>query len=378
MQLLRNLIKKNINEKGKITFAEFMQTVLYHQKYGYYNSDAERVGRFGDYYTSPVVSRIFGELIARQLEEIWRVMGKGPFTIVEMGANRGWLCHDIVQSVMNEYPGFYDNFHYIIVESNPYAREKQKLLLESIEGTDEKVLWHTYTKDGFSFDKIRGCFLSNEFVDSLPVHRLKMKNKVLKETYVGYNVRNFCEIDDAVSGPALQKYLETNKISLKEDQVCEVNLGAAEWLRHVSEKLDKGFIITIDYGNTRDRLYHENAREGTLRCYYNHTVNQDYYERLGEQDITAHVDFTNLINAGKAVQLEVTGFIKQSHFLIALGILERLHDARHDTGTILKLKNLLHPEAMGEVFKVLIQHKHVKNPQLTSLRPLQSITMSNS
>ncbi|BBO16636.1 SAM-dependent methyltransferase, MidA family [Candidatus Brocadia pituitae] len=376
--LIKDLILEEINKEGKIPFFEFMRMALYHPEYGYYNSEKERVGKQGDYYTSPAVHRMFGELIAKQLEEMWMIMGKELFTVVEMGANRGWLCHDIIQSVVHEYPEFYSNFHYIIVESNPYAREKQRSLLESLEGTEEKVSWHTYTEDGFSFDKIRGCFLSNEFVDALPVHRLKMKNKVLKETYVGYNGVNFCEIDDAVSVPALQKYLETNKISLEEDQVCEVNLGAADWLRHVSEKLDKGFIITIDYGDTRDGLYHENMREGTLRCYYDHTFNRDYFEQLGEQDITAHVDFTNLINAGKAVQLEVTGFIKQSHFLIALGILERLHDARHDTGTILKLKNLLHPEAMGEVFKVLIQHKNIENPQLASLRPLQSITMSNS
>ncbi|TVM00498.1 MAG: hypothetical protein CV087_14125 [Candidatus Brocadia sp. WS118] len=425
MHSLKDLIIKKINKKGKITFAEFMQMALYHPKYGYYNSDAEQVGRFGDYYTSPTVHKIFGELIAKQLEEMWRIMGEGPFTVVEMGANRGWLCHDIIHCIEEECPEFYNNLHYIIIEANPYSREKQERLLNSfitaklnranitketaekrnwfdypikqhilapfcveekgtppppllLEGKDlgGKVLWHTYSKDGFSFDKIQGCFLSNEFVDAMPVHRLKVKNKVLKETYVGYNGANFCEIDDAVSVPALQNYLETNKISLKEDQVCEVNLGVADWLRYVSEKLDRGFIITIDYGDTQDRLYHENMREGTLRCYYDHTVNQDYYERLGEQDITAHVDFTNLISAGRLMQLEVTGFTKQSHYLIALGILDKLNTIHNDIETILKVKNLFHPEGMGEVFKVLIQHKNVKNPQLTSLRPLSTITMS--
>lgn len=376
MQLLKELIIEEINKKGKITFAEFMRMVLYHPQYGYYNSDTERVGKFGDYYTSPTVHKIFGELIAKQLEELWRIMGKGSFTLVEMGASRGWLCYDIIHCIKEEYPGFYNSFHYIIIEANPYAREKQQLLLDSLGLRNGKVSWYTYTEDGFSFGKIHGCFLSNEFVDALPVHRLKVKNKILKETYVGYNGKCFCEIDDAVSVPVLQNYLETTKIYLEEDQAYEVNLGAAVWLRHVSEKLDKGFIITIDYGDTRDRLYHGNKSEGTLRCYHSHTVNRDYYERPGEQDITAHVDFTNLINAGRLAQLEVTGFIKQSHFLIALGILERLNNTNNDTETLLKLKNLLHPEAMGEIFKVLIQHKHVKNPQLTSLRPLSAITMS--
>ncbi|HHT9139060.1 MAG TPA: class I SAM-dependent methyltransferase, partial [Candidatus Wunengus sp. YC60] len=357
MQLLRDLIIEEINRKGKITFAEFMQMALYHPKYGYYNSDKERVGRFGDYYTSPTVHRIFGELIAKQLEEMWRIMGKAPFTVVEMGANRGWLCYDIVQCVMKEYPEFYDHFHYIIVETNPYARKKQQLLLDAINLTDGKVSWHTYSEDGFSFDSIQGCFLSNEFVDALPVHRLKVKNKVLKEIYVSYNVGNFTEVEDEVSTEALKRYFD--QVYVKDGQVCEVNLSAAEWIRKVSEKLDKGFVMTIDYGDTNDGIYRENDSNGTLRCFYKHTVNRDFYEQLGEQDITAHVDFTNLMNAGKPAGLGVTGFTKQSHFLLAMGILERLNRTNRDIETILKVKNLFHPEGMGDVFKVLIQHKNV-------------------
>lgn len=375
MQLLKNLIIEEVNKKGKITFAGFMQMALYHPKYGYYNSDKERVGRFGDYYTSPTVHGIFGELIAKQLEEMWRIMGKETFTIVEMGANKGWLCCDIIQSIKKEYPVFYDNFHYIIVESNPYAKEKQRLLLESIQVTDEKVSWHTYSEEGFSFDRIQGCFLSNEFVDALPVHRLKVKNKVLKEIYVSYNNSGFIETDDEVSPDVSKQSIETFQMHLSEGQECEVNLGAAEWLRHVSEKLRKGFVLTIDYGDITDGLYRENGSDGTLRCYYKHTVNRDYYERPGEQDITAHVDFTNLMNAGKSAGLEVTGITKQSHYLIALGILERLNNTNKDIETILKVKNLFHPEGMGDVFKVLIQHKNVEHPQLIGLRSLHSLAI---
>ncbi|MDN3515898.1 MAG: SAM-dependent methyltransferase [Candidatus Brocadia sp.] len=420
MQLLRDFIIKEINKKGEITFAEYMQTVLYHPVYGYYNSDTERMGRFGDYYTSPTVHRMFGELIAKQLEEMWQILGGGTFTVVEMGANRGWLCHDIVQYVKKENPQFYDNFRYIIVESNPFAKEKQRALLNSLittkmnvahetaqkknyfnhavvqripstlfignketqpapllseeKGLGEKVSWHSYTDDGFSFGQIQGCFLSNEFVDALPVHRLKLKNKVLKETYVGYNGANFYEIDNEVSEPALRDYLETNQIYLTEGQSCEVNLCAIKWLRHVSDKLNRGFIITIDYGDTTDKLYDESNYEGTARCYYKHNVNHDYYERMGEQDVTSHVNFTGLMNAGESMGLKVTGFTKQSHFLIALGILDELNTIHNDIEAILKIKNLFHPEGMGEIFKVLIQHKNIENHQLTSLRPLQSIT----
>ncbi|MEK6634835.1 MAG: SAM-dependent methyltransferase [Planctomycetota bacterium] len=374
-QLLRDFIIENINKKGKITFAEFMRMALYHPKYGYYNSNKERIGKYGDYYTSPIVHRIFGELLAKQLEEMWRIMGEESFSVVEMGAGSGWLCYDIIHYIRKEYPRFYDNFHYIIVETNPYAKKKQRLLLDSIDIDDDKVSWHTYSEDGFSFDMIHGCFLSNEFVDALPVHRLKAKNKVLKEMYVSYNNSGFFEIEDDVSTHEFKEYLGTLRIYLKEDQECEINLDAAKWLGYVSDKLHKGFVITIDYGDTIDGIFRENDTEGTLRCYYKHTVNKDYYERLGEQDITAHVDFTYLMNVGKSVGLNVTGFIKQSHYLIALGILEKLNNTNTDIETTLKVKNLFHPEGMGEIFKVLIQHKNIENHQLTSLRSIHSITM---
>ncbi len=376
MQLLRDLIIEEINKKGKITFARFMYMALYHPEYGYYNADRERVGRFGDYYTSPTVHRIFGELIAKQLDEMWRIMGKGAFTVVEAGAGRGWLCGDIVRCVREDHSELYEKLHYIIVESNPYAQGKQRSLLNSLGIADDKVSWHTYSgARGFSFDGVQGCFLSNEFVDALPVHRVTVKNKVLKEMYVGYNAAGFFEIDDEVSTEALNKYFEVIQTHPEEGQGYEVNLDVGDWLRHVSEKLRKGFVITIDYGDMSDGIYRENGGDGTLRCFYKHTVNRDFYERPGEQDITAHVDFTNLMNGGRRVGLEVTGFAKQSHFLIALGVLEKLNNRAGDVETILKVKNLFHPEGMGNIFKVFIQHKNVERPQLTGLRPLHVLTM---
>ncbi|MGQ3683829.1 MAG: class I SAM-dependent methyltransferase [Candidatus Loosdrechtia sp.] len=366
---------ERIVKEGKITFARFMEMALYHPQYGYYNSEKERIGKSGDYYTSPTVHKMFGELIAKQLKEMWRTMGRGQFTVAEIGANSGWLCHDIIHSVRKKYPDFYDHLHYCIIETNPYAGDKQRLLLNSSGPADKKVSWHSYTKDGFSFDKIEGCFLSNEFVDALPVHRLRVKNKVLKEIYVGYNGVNFFETEGEVSTHLIKEYLERLPLSLQEGQECEVNLCAVDWLKHISEKLQKGFVITIDYGDTIDRIYREGSLSGTVRCFYKHTVNRDYYHRPGEQDITAHVDFTTLMDMGKVFGLEVTGFTKQSHYFIALGILERLNTMKNDLDTILKVKNLFHPEGMGEVFKVLIQHKNIEDPHLESLRPLHLITL---
>ena len=373
MQPLRSLIIEEINRKGRITFAEFMAMALYHPEYGYYNADVERVGKWGDYYTSPAVHGIFGELIAKQLEEMWRLLGEEPFTVVEMGANRGWLCHDIIQCIKKEYPGFYDRFHYIIVESNPSAPAKQRQLLASLEVTDEKVSWHKYSETGFSFGGMQGCFFANEFVDALPVHRLRLRNGLPKELYVCYNGSGFFETEGEASSDAARMEFEPLRPYLKEGQSCEVNVGASRWMRHVSERLRKGFVITIDYGDAADGIYCGGNSDGTVRCFYRHTVNHDYYERPGGQDITSHVNFTALMNAGELVGLKVAGFTKQSHYLIALGILERLNNSGNNTEAILKAKNLFHPEVMGSAFKVLVQHKGVEAPQLAGLRPLRSI-----
>ncbi len=373
MKQLRDLIVEEISRKGQITFAYFMGMALYHPRFGYYNADVERVGKGGDYFTSPAVHGIFGELIAKQLEEMWRLLGEEPFTVVEMGANRGWLCHDIVQCIKKEYPGFYERLHYIVVESNPFAPAKQRQLLTSLGIMDEKVSWHTYSETGFSFGNIQGCFLANEFIDALPVHRLRVRNGLPKELYVCYNGGDFFEREGEVSSDAVRGEFEALRPYLKEGQSCEVNVGASGWMGRVSEGLRKGFVVTIDYGDEADGIYRDGNHDGTVRCFYRHTVNQDYYERPGGQDITSHVNFTALMNAGELAGLKVAGFTKQSHYLLALGILERLNNFGNNTEAILKAKNLFHPEVMGSAFKVLVQHKGVEAPQLAGLRPLRSI-----
>ncbi len=401
MQLLQNIIVEEIRKNGKIPFAEFMRLALYHPQFGYYNSDTDRIGRRGDYYTSPTVHKIFGQLIAKQLEEMWRIIGGARFTLVETGSNSGWLCHDIIREIRNEYPAFYDNFHYIIVESNPGSKSRQQRLLNQTplaektpvarpsadvtpdtEGQatneNEKTQWHTYTPDGFSFDEIQGCFLSNEFIDALPVHRVRVKNMILKEIYVGYNGGGFFEVEDELSSRALQEYLATYPLELREGREYVVNLGVSGWLRHVSERLRKGFVITIDYGDAMDGAYYEANNGVRPRCFCKHTVNYDYYARVGEQDITADVNFTQVMDAGRMVGLEVTGFVRQSRYLIALGILEKLQHGRWDVHSVLKAKHLIHPEAMGDVFKVLIQHKNIETPQLSGLRRLNSVAHTNS
>jgi SAM-dependent MidA family methyltransferase len=367
IQDLRKEISNLIHKRGKITFADFMELALYHPIHGYYTSGKEKIGKRGDYYTSSDVHPVFGELIARQFEEMWRLLGSNRFTVVEIGAGKGWLCYDIINFIRNEYPEFFEKIDYKIVEISQNLIERQS---DTLKGLEEKISWESFSEDRFSFNPIDGCFLSNEFVDSLPVHQVIVEKNCLKEIYVTTKDGVFCEKIDELTSPELRDYFDNLKVNLKEGQRAEVNLKALDWVRNLSHYLNRGFVITIDYGHQAEELYSEERHRGTLMCYYEHTTNVNPYERVGNQDITSHVNFSSLMEEGARSGLHTTGFVRQSNFLIALGILNKMNEAQGDVGKLLTMKNLFMPGGMGDVFKVLIQHKGIVNPELIGLRSM--------
>jgi SAM-dependent MidA family methyltransferase len=228
-----------------------------------------------------------------------------------------------------------------------------------------------------SFGSVDGCFLSNEFVDSLPVHQVVVENNRLKEIYVIIKDGRFCEIIDELSNPALRHYFQESKINLKEGQRAEVNLKALDWVRNISSCLNRGFVITIDYGHLAEDLYSDERYRGTLMCYYEHTANENPYERIGHQDITSHVDFSSIMREGSRFGLNTTGFVRQSNFLIALGILNKMNEVQGNISKLLTMKNLFLPGGMGDVFKVLIQHKGIDGPELIGLRSMSEPGLAN-
>ena len=367
VQDLRKEIVDLINIKGKITFADYMELALYHPEYGYYTSGKEKIGKRGDYYTSSDVHSVFGELIARQLEQMWRLLGSNRFTVVEIGAGKGWLCHDILNHIKNEYPEFFEKIDYKIVEISRDLIERQS---DTLKGFEEKVSWESFSEDGFSFSPIEGCFLSNEFVDSLSVHQVIVEDNCLKEIYVTTTDGVLCEKIDELSNPELENYFKELNINLKDGQRAEVNLKALDWVKNISRCLNRGFVITIDYGHLAEEFYSEERCSGTLMCYFEHTTSENPYERIGNQDITSHVNLSSIIEAGIKSGLSTTGFVRQSNFLIALGILNKMNDAKGDFSKLLTMKNLFMPGGMGDMFKVLIQHKGVNSPELIGLRSM--------
>ena len=369
VQDLRKEIADLINVKEQITFADYMELALYHPGYGYYTSGKEKIGKRGDFYTSSDVHSVFGELIARQLEQMWRLLGSNRFTVVEIGAGKGWLCHDILKCVKNEYPELFEKIDYKIVEVSQDLIKRQS---NTLKGLEEKVSWESLSEDGFSFNPIEGCFLSNEFIDSLPVHQVVVENDCLKEVYVTIQDGEFCEKVDELSSHELSEYFDNSKTDLKEGQRAEVNLKVLDWVKNISCCLSRGFVITIDYGHLADALYSEERHKGTLMCYYEHTTSENPYERIGNQDITSHVNFSSIMEEGIRSGLNTTGFVRQSNFLIALGILNKMNDAQGDISKLLTMKNLFLPGGMGDVFKVLIQHKGIDNPELIGLRSMSA------
>ena len=379
---LRRFILMQMEEKGPIPFSQFMEWCLYHPDYGYYRSGRRTIGRKGDYYTSPCVHPLFGGLIAKQLFQMSEILGGESFDVVEMGGGRGFLCEDILNWSRKNVPSFYHRIRYYLIERAPHFLIEQRARLSEPE-KEGRVFWIDPEVFEEGRVQIQGCFLSNELVDAFPVHRVVFDRGELREIYVTQQNNQLEERWSVLSDRRIFEYFDTINIVLQEGQKAEVNLLGLDWIQKVARCLKRGFVLTIDYGDSAEGLYTPMRREGTLLCYHQHQTSDNPYGRLGEQDITAHVNFTSLIKKGEEMGLRFTGFVPQYQFLIGLGILQEMVTLENELNEVdslqlrLTLKHLIEPEVgMGEIFKVLIQHKGIDNPRLDGLRDLRSISWS--
>jgi len=376
---LKQFILSQIEQKGPIPFSQFMEWCLYHPQYGYYQSGGSKIGKEGDYYTSSCVHPLFGGMVAKQLSQMSEKLGIKNFDVVEMGGGRGFLCLDILDWAKKKAPHFFSGLKYSLLETSPHFLKEQKERLRPYEG-EGKVSW----MDPETFEKgknrIIGCILSNELVDAFPVHQVIFQDGTLKECYVTQRNGQLKEVVSEPSDSRLIPYFESLDITLQEGQRVEVNLKALDWMERVGRFLEKGFVLTIDYGYLAEELYAPHRRNGTLLCYHRHETSENPYQHLGEQDMTSHVNFTALIKKGEEVGLGFTGLVTQYRFLIALGVLQEMEFLNQEASELdglkwrLSLLNLIEPEiGMGEVFKVLIQHKGMAKPELDGLKDLNSI-----
>jgi SAM-dependent MidA family methyltransferase len=350
---LREIIRDIIQREGPLSFRDFMEMALYHPNFGYYNSPRPRLGEGGDFYTSAYMTGLFGELLAHQFEEMWQALGRRPFTVVEYGAGTGLLCRDIL-SRLKDNGGLYEKLNYFIIEKSGAMRERERRLLPG------KVEWKGSIRE---IGAVTGCIFSNELVDNFSAHRVVMEDELM-EIYVGYD-RDFIEL----LRPApemLKDYLTRLGVKLPWGYRAEINLEATQWIQEVGEALQRGWVMTIDYGYTAATLY--SKRSGTLACYHRHRVHHCPYENIGEQDITTHVNFSALDHWGRQKGLEVGGFTNQAHFMQGLGLTGRLRN-REENGVVEADPRLLQTFLvdMGQQFKVLIQRKGVERVALSGL-----------
>ena len=364
-QELEQIIIDRIRKEGPISFHDYMEMALYHPGTGYYTSRSDKIGPGGDFYTSSNVTPIYGEMIGRQLEEMWEHLGRGPFTIVECGAGTGKLCHDVLAYLQHNEP-LSNALEYCIVERSAAMRDKECSLVGN------RVKWYDSIAD---VPEVTGCIFSNELIDNFAVHQVVMKDELM-EVFVDYD-EGFKETLQPAS-QELKDYFAELGVALAPDFRAEVNLEAVNWIRSVATRLNKGYVLTIDYGYPSSELYKEHRREGTIVCYNHHTVNSEPYSEIGAQDITSHVNFSSLHHWGAKHGLDLCGFTNQAFFLLSLGIGERLAQNlaqnakdwytgyRRNSHII---QNLLID--MGHKFKVLIQRKNVPQVQLSGLKLAQ-------
>jgi SAM-dependent MidA family methyltransferase len=362
------ILAGRIRESGPIPFDEFMRECLYHPEHGYYSRVNAR--GFADYYTSVDVHPIFGRLLARQLAEMWEQLGTPKtFLVVEAGAGVGRLAGHILNFAAGALHEFYAALQYVAVEQSAARRSEHAARLSA----------HFAAGRASSSSEIpvtipAGCIFSNELLDALPTYRAVMEQGVLRESCVGISGDRFIEVLRDPSTPLLGQYFSEQGITLQEGQQAEVCLDACQWIENTGRAIGRGFVLTIDYGHEARALYNEGHNRGTLLAYRDHEVTENVLDAPGDQDLTAHVNFTALDLWGRRAGLLRTGLVTQSQFLIALGRGNEFADL-YDPGQTeveklrarLLLKNLIHPEGLGEKFQVLIQQKGIETVQLTGL-----------
>jgi len=371
MNSLQEKIIRRIKSNGPVTFETFMEMALYEPELGYYASQNTKIGRKGDFYTSPHLHPVFGVMIGKQIEEMWELMGKpNNFQIIEMGSGAGYVCKDMLEYLSasrcriqdaREEKEIFKNLQYIIVEINPAMRESQKTFLSEFS---DKIKWVSALEE---INAVKGCIFSNELLDSFSVHLIEMDDEI-KEIFVNADGENFVEAKQKPSTKEITDYIKEFSIEIQKGYRTEINLKIKKWLDEINNALTEGFILTIDYGYPAWDYYSEDRNRGTLLCYHRHQTVGNPYQNIGEQDITAHVNFSSLKKWGSELGIKTIGFCQQGTFLVSLGIddvIARIYkDSPDYLFEIARIKKLILPGTIGETHKVIIQYKGKGQPEL--------------
>ena len=359
---LREKIVQEIREHGPIRFSRYMEMCLYDPELGYYSRNAEQFGKAGDFYTSSDVHAVFGRLMARQFEEMWRVLGSpAQIDIVELGPGRGLFAQDVLDWSEKKFPEFFRVLRYSLVERSPALRERLETTLARHwgKGTTSVV------PDSAAFERALApggpvIVFANEFFDALPVEVLSAQRELLVAEKDGRFVETW-----GSASPEEVEYLDRYGVHPEAGERVEVPIVAQHEMSNAAASIASGLLIAIDYGYTRAEQLAGRHRS-TVTAYRQHSVSANPYEAPGEQDISAHANFTALAAAAEQQGMQVHPLLTQSQFLMGIGERNQFADAfegcrspQEQAKVALQLKHLVTPAGMGETFHVLVGSKGV-------------------
>jgi SAM-dependent MidA family methyltransferase len=373
---LRKQIEKEIRQNGPIPFSRYMEICLYDPSHGYYSRNAEQFGKAGDFYTSSDIHAVFGRLLARQFEEMWQVLDRPPkIEIMELGPGRGLFARDVLDWSKKKFPSFFETLAYTLQEASPALRGKlHDTLCNHIAAGKASIPDKSVADAGIHRTlppETPTIVFANEFFDALPVEILSSEGKL----HLAMEDNRLREIW-LPPQPEEQEFLDRYGVQPEPGERIEVPIVAQNYIKQIAQLIDRGFLIVIDYGYTRNEQLAGRHR-GTLMAYRNHSASADPYQAPGEQDLTAHVNFTALASACDQAGMRCEKLLTQSQFLMGIGEKTQFADAFEDcrlpqehAKVALQLKHLVTPIGMGENFQVLLASREIDPKHLKSLSGL--------
>ncbi|MCZ8511209.1 SAM-dependent methyltransferase [Paenibacillus filicis] len=356
--------RMELQPDGAISFYEYMKHCLYHPDWGYYTSERVKIGKEGDFYTSASIGGLMGEMLAEWIMKQWADAGmKEPLTLIEWGGGSGKLAKDVLDAIRSGSPECYERVRYIGVETSEYHRRLQRETLAEHAGRVRLLSVEEWRREG---PWSHAVLWSNELLDAMPVHRLRYREGLgWEEIAVGWDEEShwFRERLRPLKDPEVLGYVAREAVPERDGQTIEVNTDAVSWLAGVAERMESGWVLTVDYGDVSREIYGPHRIAGTLMCYRKHLASAAPYEFPGEQDMTAHVNFSALLHAGEAAGVTESRLLTQKQFLVEQGLLSKLqdHDAADPFSPAARrnraIRQLLLSDQMSELFKVLIQKK---------------------
>ena len=392
MNELRRTIEQEIHLRGPISFSRYMELCLYDPEFGYYSRNAGQFGKAGDFYTSSDVHAVFGRLLARQFDEMWRALGSPERIVIrELGPGRGLFAQDVMDWSEKKFPEFFRALRYELVEQSSALRERiaQTLARRFEEGKAGFAGGgdpHPSAGSGQAFSRTERArngapkesrvenapvvVFANEFFDAIPVGVISSRGSLRIDSRDG----RFVETWVSASAEELE-FLDRYSVHPEEGERVEISVRAQKEMLSACD-IDAGFVVVIDYGYTRDEQLAGRHR-GTVKAIRQHSVSANAYEAPGEQDITADVNFTALAAIAQQCGFEVQKLITQSQFLMGIGEANQFADAFEEcrlpqerAKVALQLKHLVTPAGMGESFHVLVASKGVDAKKTSELAGL--------